>query len=75
MSTAEDLGYDLIIGEIPAGARVLDLGCGSGLLLQRLKNEKNVTGYGVELSEQSVSQCLERGVYCYQGDIDEGLSD
>ncbi len=75
MNTAEDLGYDLIIGEIPAGARVLDLGCGSGLLLQRLKNEKNVTGYGVELSEQSVSQCLERGVYCYQGDIDEGLSD
>ena len=75
MNIAEDLGYDLIIGEIPEGARVLDLGCGSGLLLQRLKNEKNVTGYGVEISEQSVSQCLERGVFCYQGDVDEGLSD
>ncbi len=71
----ENIGYDLIVNEIPDSARVLDLGCGSGLLLQRLKNEKNVTGYGVEISEQSVSQCLERGVYCYQGDIDEGLSD
>ena len=32
-------------------------------------------GSGVEISEEGVSQCVEKGVYCYQADIDEGLSD
>jgi methionine biosynthesis protein MetW len=29
----------------------------------------------VEISEEGVSRCLEKGVYSYQADIDEGLSD
>jgi methionine biosynthesis protein MetW len=36
---------------------------------------KNIYGYGVEISADGVSQCLEKGLYCYQGDIDEGLAD
>ena len=31
--------------------------------------------YGVEISSEGVSRCVERGLYCYQGDIDEGLAD
>ena len=69
------IGYDLVIDEIPEGARVLDLGCGDGTLLKLLQELKNVSGFGVEISGEGVSLCVEKGVYCYQADIDEGLSD
>jgi methionine biosynthesis protein MetW len=36
---------------------------------------KKIYGYGVEISADGVSQCLEKGLYCYQGDIDEGWAD
>lgn len=69
------IGYDLVLREIPEGSRVLDLGCGDGTLLRLLYEQKRVSGFGVEISGEGVSQCVEKGVYCYQADIDEGLSD
>ena len=69
------IGYDLIIEEIPRRSRVLDLGCGDGTLLTELQEKREVDGYGVEISAEGVSKCLEKGVYCFQGDIDDGLSD
>ncbi len=70
-----NIGYDLVVSLVPDNSKVLDLGCGDGVLLERLQNEKNVKGFGVEISESGVSKCVEKGLYCYQGDIDEGLSD
>ncbi len=69
------IGYDLVLNQIDPGSRVLDLGCGDGILLQRLQEERDVEGFGVEISSEGVSQCVEKGLYCYQGDIDDGLSD
>jgi len=69
------IGYDLVISEVNEESKVLDLGCGDGVLLERLQNEKNVKGSGVEISEEGVSLCVDKGLYCYQGDIDEGLTD
>jgi len=69
------VGYDLILDEIPSGARVLDLGCGDGVLLDLLREKKRAQCFGVEISEEGVAYCVEKGLYCYQGDIDEGLSD
>lgn len=69
------IGYDLIVREIPDRSRVLDLGCGDGELLVTLRTEKSIEGFGVELSSSGVTSCLEKGLYCYQGDIDEGLAD
>lgn len=68
-------GYDLVLEEIPEKSKVLDLGCGDGVLLEMLQESKKVKGYGVEISEEGVSLCLEKGLYCYQADIDEGLTD
>ncbi len=68
-------GHDLVVSLVPDNSKVLDLGCGDGVLLERLQDEKNVKGFGVEISESGVSKCVEKGLYCYQGDIDEGLSD
>jgi len=75
MEQYSEIGYDLIIGIIPPHSRVLDLGCGDGVLLDRLQREKNVSGFGVEISDDGVGHCVEKGLYCYQADIDDGLTD
>ncbi|MBL8173606.1 MAG: methionine biosynthesis protein MetW [Bryobacterales bacterium] len=65
-----------IIGEIiEPRAKVLDLGCGDGQLLEWLADNKNVRGSGVEISSERVRQAIARGVSAYQGDIDQGLAD
>jgi len=65
-----------IIGEIvEPGAKVLDLGCGEGELLQWLAENKGVDARGVELSGAKVQRAIGRGVSVYQGDIDHGLAD
>jgi len=69
------VGYDLVLEEIPEYAKVLDLGCGDGSLLILLQEKKKVKAFGVEISEEGVSLCVEKGLYCYQADIDDGLSD
>ena len=69
------IGYDLVIDEIPEHSRVLDLGCGDGRLLELLQEKKSIRGAGVEISETGVGMCVEKGLYCYQGDIDDGLKD
>ncbi|HON77112.1 MAG TPA: methionine biosynthesis protein MetW [Spirochaetota bacterium] len=75
LQSFQRIGYDLIINEIPERSRVLDLGCGNGKLLEELQTTRQVDGYGVEISAEGVSMCLEKGLYCYQGDIDDGLAD
>ena len=65
-----------IIGEIvEPGAKVLDLGCGEGELLQWLAENKGVDARGVEISGAKVQRAIARGVSVYQGDIDHGLAD
>ena len=45
----------IIADIIPKNVRILDLGCGDGTLLQLLKQEKNVKGLGVEISQKKYS--------------------
>jgi methionine biosynthesis protein MetW len=65
-----------IMGEIVTpGARVLDLGCGEGELLEWLAAHKGVKARGVEKSSARVQRAIARGVSVFQGDIDGGLAD
>lgn len=67
-----DLG--VIASLVPTGARVLDLGCGDGLLLEELAS-RGADGLGIEISDDGVLACLRRGVPVLQADIDGGLDD
>ncbi|WP_373701066.1 methionine biosynthesis protein MetW [Neisseria dentiae] len=65
----------LIYDWIPAGSRVLDLGCGKGELLSALIREKNCSGYGVEIDTEGVLASMERGISVIQADLEQGLQD
>lgn len=67
--------YNEILSWIPNKARVLDLGCGDGTLLEALVSEKNATAIGIELDETLVLASLEKGLSVYQGTLEEGLAD
>ena len=67
--------WDVIVELIPAGTRVLDLGCGNGELLARLLMRKSVFARGVEHDEANVRACVARGLSVRQGDIEDGLAD
>jgi methionine biosynthesis protein MetW len=60
---------------VPEGARVLDLGCGDGALLARLRDERGAVVRGVEIDLEDIAKCVERDVPVYQGDLDQGLTD
>ena len=73
-SSRPRLDYTLIQSLVPAGARVLDLGCGDGQLLADLIRRKGCEGRGIEIDERAVVDCVRRGVPVYHGDMLEGMT-
>lgn len=65
--------YELIDSLIEPGSRVLDLGCGDGELLARLIEDKNILGEGIEIDEDMVIHCTQRGLSVIHRDIERGL--
>jgi methionine biosynthesis protein MetW len=67
--------HQIISQIITEGAHVLDLGCGNGELLAVLRQHKNALVQGIELDEDQMHTCVERGLTVLQGDIESGLID
>lgn len=65
----------VIARHIPAGARVLDVGCGDGALMAVLRDERGADARGVELDPANVAHCVARGLSVIQGDADRDLAE
>ncbi len=64
----------LIIADmIPEGVRVLDLGCGNGVFLKLLQEEKNVSGLGLEKNQDRIMESIATGIPVIHGDLNEEL--
>lgn len=69
-----DLTDDAIIGLIPQGSRVLDLGCGDGRLLEKLRDTHGASIQGIELDQRGIVGAIARGVPVVHADLDRGLA-
>jgi len=71
--TLERLDHKIIASLITPGCKVLDLGCNEGVLLDYLVRERNIEGYGIEISESAIYKCVAKGLSVSHEDIDSGL--
>jgi methionine biosynthesis protein MetW len=76
MSPTDVLRGDLqlITSLVPAGSRVLDLGCGDGALMTHLRDERSCAVRGLELSHENIAACIDQGLSVIEADLDKGLA-
>jgi homoserine O-acetyltransferase len=65
--------YEVIESLIRPNSSVLDIGCGDGELLAKLAEDKNIKGEGIELDEELILACVDRGISIIQHNVEQGL--
>jgi len=71
MNLRSDL--NIIQNWISPNSQVVDLGCGQGELLSFLKEKKQCKTYGLEINEDSIVSCVEKGINVIEHDLNDGL--
>ena len=69
-----NIDHKIIFDLIEREAKVLDLGAGAGDLLSLLINKKNIKAQGIEINEELIYKCVEKGVSVFHNDFESGLS-
>ena len=59
---------------VKPASHILDLGCGDGVMMEYLQSDKQCIGYGVEIDDDKIPLCVERGVAVIQQDLEAGLA-
>ncbi len=67
--------FQIISEWIMDGQRVLDIGCGRGILLEHLIRTSNIRALGVDTNLDKVKSCVKRGVPIYHGDAESLLNE
>ena len=70
----EKLADDAIVAHIRFGSRVLDLACGDGRLLIKLRDTHGASVQGLELDRQRIIGAMHNGVPVVHVDLDKGLA-
>jgi len=65
--------YKIITDIIDENSRVLDVGCDEGILMQFLKQNKNVDIRGIEISKKKVQTCISKGLTVIEGNAELDL--
>ncbi len=65
--------FQIISDLIKNDTRVLDVGCGDGILMKHLKENKNVDSRGLEISKENVQICISKGLSVIEGDAESDL--
>ena len=60
---------------VPEQSKVIDFGCGDGSLLKELIDSKDVLGYGVEINDKKIEECIAKAVPVIKQDIDKGINE
>ena len=66
--------YAKVVGMVKEGARVIDIGCGDGTLLDVLRERRRAKGEGVEIDVERYEEAIADGHDILWEDVDEGLS-
>ena len=66
--------FKIIANLIEKNTRVLDVGCGDGTLMQFLKDNKEIDVRGIEISQNNVQKCIEKGLTVIEGDAEKDLA-
>ena len=65
--------FKIITNLLPVQSRVLDVGCGDGVLIEALIKEKGIDARGIDLEENKVKQCISKGLSVIQGNAETEL--
>jgi methionine biosynthesis protein MetW len=67
--------HDRIVDWVEPGSSVLELGCGKGDLLARLVAERNVKAQGIEIDNDAIFSCVEKGLNVLHEEVDAAFHD
>jgi homoserine O-acetyltransferase len=70
----ESASYASMVELVEPRSRVLDVGCGSGKLLAKLVEERQIVGMGLERSQAPLVRAVHSGLSVIHADVDEGLA-
>jgi methionine biosynthesis protein MetW len=65
--------FKVIADLIEKNTRVLDVGCGDGVLMEFLKDNKNIDIRGLEISKNKAQKCIEKGLTVIEGNAEFDL--